>query len=209
MITGERYKDAVFMITQLASLFRISLSRGKTIIKIEDEIQHAQNYMNIQKIRYKNAFQVEFQIDPEILNCCTVKLVVQPLLENAIYYGMEYMDGEGLITVRGYRKEQDVYLEIQDNGLGMPEESAARLLTDNDRERSRGSGVGLLNVHNRIRLRFGEQYGLKIESMPDEGMTVRIHIPFIPFSEETQKLLDEGKYPGDFSEKGARKNEEK
>ena len=86
MITGERYDDAVFMITQLASLFRISLSTRKTIIRIEDEIKHAQNYMNIQKIRYKNAFQVEFQIEPEIMQCCTVKLVVQPLLENAIYY---------------------------------------------------------------------------------------------------------------------------
>ena len=209
MITGERYKDAVFMITQLASLFRISLSRGKTIIKVEDEIQHAQNYMNIQKIRYKNAFQVEFQIEPEILNCCTVKLVVQPLLENAIYYGMEYMDGEGLIIVRGYRKEEDVYLEVQDNGLGMPEEAAAQLLKENDRERKRGSGVGLVNVHNRIKLRFGQQYGLIIESHPDEGMLVRIHIPFVPFTEETQKLLDEGKLPKDFLKEGEQKNEQK
>lgn len=209
MITGERYDDAVFMITQLASLFRISLSRGKTIIKVEDEIRHAKNYMNIQKIRYKNAFQVEFQMDPEILNCCTVKLVVQPLLENAIYYGMEYMDGEGLITVRGYRKDGDVYLEVEDNGLGMPEEAAAQLLTENTRERKRGSGVGLVNVHNRIKLRFGEQYGLIIESHPDEGMIVRIHIPFVPFTQETQKLLDEGKLPKDFLKEGDAENEQK
>lgn len=202
MITGERYDDAVFMITQLASLFRISLSRGKTIIKIEDEIHHAQNYMNIQKIRYKNVFQVDFQIDPEILQCCTVKLVVQPLLENAIYYGMEYMDGEGLIIVRGYRSGDDVYLEVEDNGLGMPEEAAAQLLKENDRERKRGSGVGLLNVHNRIKLRFGEQYGLIIVSCPDEGMLVRIHIPFVPFTQETQRMLDEGKLPVDFGRKG-------
>lgn len=193
MITGERYDDAVFMITQLASVFRISLSRGKTIIKIEDEIQHAQNYMNIQKIRYKNAFQVEFQIEPEILQCCTVKLVVQPILENAIYYGMEYMDGEGMIIVRGYKKNDDIYIEVEDNGLGMPEEAAAQLLTENGRERKRGSGVGLLNVHKRIKLRFGEQYGLIIESHPDEGMLVKIHIPFIPFTEETQRMLEEGK----------------
>ena len=209
MITGERYDDAVFMITQLASLFRISLSRGKTIIRIEDEIKHAQNYMNIQKIRYKNAFQVEFQIEPEIMQCCTVKLVVQPLLENAIYYGMEYMDGEGLIIIRGYRKDGDVYLEVQDNGLGMPEEAAAQLLKENERERKRGSGVGLINVHNRIKLRFGEQYGLIIESFPDEGMTVKIHIPFIPFTEETQKLLDEGKLPDEAREKGGQENEQK
>ena len=195
MITGERYDDAVFMITQLASLFRISLSRGKTIIRIEDEIKHAENYMNIQKIRYKNTFETSFEIDPEILSCCTVKLIVQPILENAIYYGMEAMDGDGLIMVRGYREGADIFLEVSDNGLGMPEEAAARLLTEGERARSRGSGVGLLNVHNRIRLRFGAQYGLQIESCPDEGMTVRIHIPYIPYTEETCRQLEEGKIP--------------
>ena len=128
MITGERYDDAVFMITQLASLFRISLSKGKTVIKIEDEVKHARNYMNIQKIRYKNSFEVDFQIEEDILDGCIVKLVLQPLLENAIYYGMEFMDGEGEIHVRGYRKDKDVYLEVEDNGLGMPEEEAAELL---------------------------------------------------------------------------------
>ena len=201
MITGERYDDAVFMITQLASLFRISLSRGKTIIRVEDEIKHAENYMNIQKIRYKNAFEVSFDIAPEILSACTVKLVVQPILENAIYYGMEAMDDDGIISVRGYQKDGDVFLEISDNGLGMPEEAAAKLLTEGERVRSRGSGVGLLNVHNRIRLRFGEQYGLQIESCPDEGMTVRIHIPYIPYTEETCQQLEEGKLP---DEKGGR-----
>ena len=201
MITGERYDDAVFMITQLASLFRISLSRGKTIIRVEDEIKHAENYMNIQKIRYKNAFEVSFDIAPEILSACTVKLVVQPILENAIYYGMEAMDDDGIIAVRGYQKDGDVFLEISDNGLGMPEEAAAKLLTEGERVRSRGSGVGLLNVHNRIRLRFGEQYGLQIESCPDEGMTVRIHIPYIPYTEETCRQLEEGKLP---DEKGGR-----
>ena len=167
MITGERYDDAVFMITQLASLFRISLSRGKTVIRIEDEVKHAQNYMNIQKIRYKNSFEVDFQIDPEILDGCTVKLVLQPLLENAIYYGMEFMDGEGEIHVRGYRKENDVYLEVEDNGLGMPEEEAAELLNGKERPHKHGSGVGLVNVHSRLKRPFGDQNGQIIKSCPD------------------------------------------
>ena len=140
MITGERYDDAVFMITQLASLFRISLSKGKTVIKIEDEVKHARNYMNIQKIRYKNSFEVDFQIEEDILDGCIVKLVLQPLLENAIYYGMEFMDGEGEIHVRGYRKDKDVYLEVEDNGLGMPEEEAAELLNGKERPHKHGSG---------------------------------------------------------------------
>ena len=193
MITGERYDDAVFMITQLASLFRISLSKGKTVIKIEDEVKHARNYMNIQKIRYKNSFDVDFQIEEDILDGCIVKLVLQPLLENAIYYGMEFMDGEGEIHVRGYRKDKDVYLEVEDNGLGMPEEEAAELLNGKERPHKHGSGVGLVNVHSRLKLRFGEAYGLVIHSCPDEGMMVQIHIPYIPYTVETQKFLESGK----------------
>ena len=205
MITGERYDDAVFMITQLASLFRISLSKGKTVIKIEDEIKHARNYMNIQKIRYKNSFEVDFQIEEDILDGCIVKLVLQPLLENAIYYGMEFMDGEGEIHVRGYRKDKDVYLEVEDNGLGMPEEEAAELLNGKERPHKHGSGVGLVNVHSRLKLRFGEAYGLVIHSCPDEGMMVQIHIPYIPYTVETQKILESGK---DYSSVSAAGREE-
>lgn len=205
MIEGERYEDAVFMITQLASLFRISLSRGKTIISIEDEVRHAKNYMNIQKIRYKNIFRIEFDIDEDILNCCTVKLVIQPLLENAIYYGVECMDGDGEIWVVGYRKEHDIYIEVRDNGLGMPKETVEALLTENNRVRKSGSGVGLINVHNRIRLRFGKPYGLEIESCPDEGTTVKIHLPDIAYSPETVELLEGGRLK---QLKGEQKNEE-
>ena len=193
MIEGERYEDAVFMITQLASLFRISLSRGKTVISVEDELKHARNYMNIQKVRYKNIFEVRFDIDPEILQCCTVKLVVQPLLENAIYYGVECMDGDGEIDVNGYRREDDIYIEVRDNGLGIPEDEVEQLLKENNRVHKRGSGVGLLNVHNRIRLRFGEEYGLEIESEPDEGTTVRIHLPYIVYTPEKQERLESGR----------------
>ena len=206
MIEGERYEDAVFMVTQLASLFRISLSRGKTIISMEDELKHARNYMNIQKIRYKNKFTVEFQEEDAILSCCTVKLVIQPLLENAIYYGMESMDGDGEITVVGYRKGDDVYVEVRDNGLGMPDEMVDALLTENNRVRKHGSGVGLINVHNRIRLRFGEPYGLEIDSCLDEGTTVRIHLPYIAYSPENTELLEGGRLK---QLKGERQDEEK
>lgn len=206
MIEGERYEDAVFMITQLASLFRISLSKGKTIISVEDEIRHAKNYMNIQKIRYKNIFSVDFRIDADIMNCCTVKLVVQPLLENAIYYGVECMDGDGEIEVLGYRRDGDIFIEVRDNGLGMPQETVEALLTENNRVRKSGSGVGFINVHNRIRLRFGKPYGVEIESVPDEGTTVRIHLPHIDCTQEMMALLEGGKLRqlGEESENGGK-----
>lgn len=179
MIEVEEYQEAITMVTALASLFRISLSKGKTVISIEDELQHARNYMNIQMIRYKNRFTYTMAAEPAVLPCCTIKLIVQPILENAIYYGMEHMDGDGEINVRAYRQDGDIFIDVTDNGLGMPQETVAYLLTDSARVQRKGSGVGLMNVHQRIRLYFGAAYGLEITSEPDEGTRVRIHLPDI------------------------------
>ncbi len=192
MIESGKNDDAVFMVTQLASLFRVSLSRGKTIISIDDEIKHAQNYMNIQKVRYKNEFTVSFDVDKEIGKYCTVKLIVQPILENAIYYGVEGMDGDGEIKVSGYKKDDDIYLIVEDNGIGIPKEQVELIMKGDERARRRGSGVGIANVNKRIRLRFGMDYGIMIDSEPDEGTKVIIHIPAVPYNEENQKLMEEG-----------------
>lgn len=193
MIETQRYDDAIFMISELASLFRVSLSKGKVIISIEDELKHAQNYLSIQKVRYKNKFCTKFFIDPNIYKYATVKLIIQPILENAIYYGMEYADGDGEIEVRGYlSKEKDIYIEIRDNGLGMPKEVVDNLLKDNNRVKRRGSGVGLINVNKRIKLYFGEDYGLHVESEPDEGTTVTIYLPAIRYEEENDSIGEDG-----------------
>lgn len=177
MIEGEQYKEAISMVTALSRLFRISLSKGKTVITIAEEAEHARNYMNIQKVRYKNRFVFYMDIEQGILQYSTIKLVIQPILENSIYYGMEYMDGDGLIEVRGYEKDGDIYIDVIDNGPGMTRDEVSYLLVDGERVHKKGSGVGLINVHQRIRLYFGEPYGLEIESEPDEGTCVRIHLP--------------------------------
>lgn len=191
MVESERYQEAISMVTALASLFRISLSKGKNIITIREEIEHAQNYLYIQKIRYKNRFQVKIDIAPEIYECSTIKLIVQPLLENAIYHGVEFMDGEGEITIKGYLKDDDIYIDVIDNGLGMPEEEVNLILRDDTtRVHKRGSGIGLSNVHQRIQLYFGPQYGLLIDSELDEGTTVHIHLPRVIYGANT--LNEEG-----------------
>ena len=177
MIESERYEDAVSMVQALGRLLRISLSRGKNVISVGDELQHARSYLAIQKYRYKNKFTSYFEVEPDIEQYKTIKLVIQPLIENAIYYGMEYMDGEGEIHIRAYTRDQDLYLEVEDNGPGMPEEQVEHLLTGGEKARQKGSGIGLKNVNQRIQLYFGTQYGLEIESEPDEGTVVRIHIP--------------------------------
>ena len=196
MIEGNRNQDAVFMISELARLFRISLSRGKTIIRIEDELQHCRNYMNIQKYRYKERFVTEYDVSEEIYPFCTVKLILQPILENAIYYGVGNMDEDdgGKITVKGKKDGNDIYISVIDNGMGMSEEIVENLLLDNGKVPKHGSGVGLINVHTRIQLMYGKEYGLKIYSEPDEGTEVVIHIPAIPFSEENRKKLEEQTY---------------
>lgn len=192
MVEGERNDDAVFMISELAKLFRISLSKGHTIISVKDELQHAQSYMNIQKVRYKSAFSFVFDVDEDIYSYCTVKLVLQPILENAINYGVGGMDDGGEIKVTARLEDGNIVLSVMDNGIGIPEDEAGILLTDSNRVHKHGSGVGLVNVNNRIQILFGKNYGLTIESELDEGTTVSICIPAITYTEENRKTLEKG-----------------
>lgn len=192
MVEGERNDDAVFMISELAKLFRISLSKGHTIISVKDELQHAQSYMNIQKVRYKSAFSFVFDVDEDIYSYCTVKLVLQPILENAINYGVGGMDDGGEIKVTARLADGNIILSVMDNGIGIPENEAGLLLTDSNRVHKHGSGVGLVNVNNRIQILFGKNYGLMIESELDEGTTVSICIPAITYTEENRKTLEKG-----------------
>ncbi len=183
MVECEQYREALSMVKALAKLFRISLSKGNSIITIEDELTHAQNYMSIQQMLYRNKFCVKIDVEPAIRGCITIKLIVQPILENAIYHGMEFMDGEGEITVHGYEKDGDIYIEVSDNGMGIPEETIESLLTDKSRARGKGSGIGLWNVNQRIALYFKGDYGLSIKSELDEGTTVTIHLPKILYED--------------------------
>lgn len=183
MIENEKYDGSIVMVSALARFFRISLSKGKNVITVKDELEHARNYLTIQNIRYKNKFSYSIESDENTLNLTSIKLIVQPLIENAIYHGMEYMSGDGDIVVKSYRKEKDLYIDIIDNGLGMPQEIADKLLIEKvNNGQKKGSGIGLRNVHERIKLYFGEEYGLEVYSEPDEGTTIRIHMPAIQFN---------------------------
>ena len=178
MTEAGRYEEAIQMVTSLARLFRISLSRGKSIIPLADELEHARHYMNIQQIRYKNKFTTQINALPGTDGLYTMKLIVQPILENAIYHGMASAEDDGLITVTARREGEDLVIDVADNGLGMRPEVAASLLDEDRPEiRTSGSGIGVRNVHRRIRLTFGDRYGLTIFSEPDEGTTVRIRLP--------------------------------
>ena len=169
MIEGERNDEASFMVSQLAKLFRISLSKGHTIISVKDELQHAQSYMNIQKIRYKDRFDIQFDVGEDVLQYSAVKLTLQPILENAINYGVGGMEGDGEIRVSGKLQDGDVILSVSDNGIGMSEEEAEVVLTDSGRARAKGSGVGLVNINSRIQIFFGKEYGVAIKERTRRG----------------------------------------
>ena len=188
MIENEKPDQAVKAVTALARFFRISLSRGKSIITVKDELEHVRNYLMIQHMRFKNRFSYTIEAEDEVLDLASLKLMLQPLVENAIYHGMEFMDGDGEIFISAWKEGEDLYLKVSDNGLGMTEEQVARLFSDTPHTgSSRGSGIGVKNVNERIRLYFGSEYGLSIESEPDEGTVVTIHLPAVAYSEIRQK----------------------
>jgi two-component system sensor histidine kinase YesM len=187
MIDSKRYEGAVTMITALAQLFRISLSKGRNIIPVEAEIEHVRNYLIIQKMRYKNKFEFEICMDEDVARYSTIKLIVQPLVENAIYHGMEYMYGDGEICVRAYKRDEKLFMEVEDNGPGMTREQTENLLNGTLKSsRRKGSGIGFSNVQERIKLYYGEDYGITLESEPDEGTIVRICLPLVSIDQGEQ-----------------------
>ena len=189
--SGQR-QEAIQMVTSLARLFRISLSKGKSIIPLADELEHARHYMNIQQIRYKNKFTTEIEARPGTEGLYTLKLIIQPLLENAIYHGMASAEDDGLIRVAAYREGEDLLIDVEDNGLGMRPELAASLLDEDRPEvRTKGSGIGVRNVHQRVSLTFGEGYGLTIFSEPDEGTLARIRLPALSQEEAERRRQGE------------------
>ncbi len=192
MTESGQQQEAIQMVTSLARLFRISLSKGKSIIPLADELEHARHYMNIQQIRFKNKFATEIEAKPGTEGLYTLKLIVQPLLENAIYHGMASAEDDGLIRVTAYREGESLLIDVEDNGLGMRPELAASLLEEDRPEvRTKGSGIGVRNVHQRVGLTFGEGYGLTIFSEPDEGTLVRIRLPAMDREEAERRRQGE------------------
>lgn len=188
MIENERKQEAVKVVTALARFFRISLSKGKSIITVRDELEHVRNYLTIQQMRFKNKFIYEIEAGEDVMDLACLKLMLQPLVENAIYHGMEFMDGDGEIHVRVKKEQGELWLEVCDNGLGMTAEQVGNLLSEKPQASSRrGSGIGVKNVNERIRLYFGEAYGLVIESEPDEGTVIRCHLPAEIYMETMEK----------------------
>ena len=173
--------DAVKMVHALARLFRISISRGHELIPIEKELQHAESYLLIQKFRYKNQFTYHFTVDESCLHCLCNKITLQPIIENSITHGLDLLVDPGHIEIEVCADGKDILFKVTDDGIGMSQEQVAELLKNEPSDRT---GIGIKNVNDRLRIYFGPQYGMSIDSVPDEGTTVTIRMPRVPEDRE-------------------------
>ena len=171
-------KGVITMITALAKLFRISISKGKDVITLAEELEHVRNYLIIQQIRYQDKFNFLIDMEEGMENLPTIKLIIQPIVENAIYHGIKYLQEMGYITIKVFRRKPGaVVIEVRDNGVGMDEERLNNILCFEGTHHKDGTGIGVRNVHQRIQLYYGSDYGLEISSELDEGTLVRLVIP--------------------------------
>ena len=182
MCEQGRNDEAVQMVNALAQLFRISISRGHELIPIRSELRHAESYLKIQKHRYKNQFSYRFDVDESCLDFLCNKITLQPIIENAIYHGINGLVDEGEIVITLRAEGQDVVFTVADNGVGMEEEQIQAILR---KECSDHTGIGIKNVNDRLKIYFGEGYGITIDSEPDVGTTVTIRMP---------QVREEGEY---------------
>jgi len=181
MAESKKTDDVVGIVTALSSFFRISLSKGMDWITIGEEVERIRNYLTIQKMRYRDILDFKIEVDADVAENTILKLLLQPLVENALYHGIKNKRQGGTISVRARLSgEDEVLLEVKDDGIGFTPEKLAQLragLADDSGKIKMDSGFGIDNVNNRIRLYYGRQYGLSIKSEYNTGTCVTMVIP--------------------------------
>jgi two-component system sensor histidine kinase YesM len=173
--------DIVEIVGALTTLFRISLNKGNEIIKLEEEIQHIESYLLIQMARYEDKLTYEINVPKELLQYNVLKIILQPLIENAIYHGIKTKLGAGHIHVGASNEDNKLVLYVEDDGMGIPSKRLAEInhYLQMDQHEGQERGYGLFNVNERIKLTYGSSYGLKVDSVQGEGTRIEIRLPFI------------------------------
>ena len=174
---GEKEK-VVAMVGSLSDFFRTSLNQGKDVITIREEMVHVVSYLKIQQVRYQDILSYEIDVDEELFDCQIPKITIQPLVENALYHGIKNKRGGGKITVSGGFVDGDCMIRVQDNGMGMTPERLMEVkegIANKVPEEARIYGI--FNVNERIRLKFGDKYGISVDSVYGEGTSVTVRLP--------------------------------
>jgi len=172
--------DVSKAITSLLDLYRVSLSGGEHFTRVSAEIEHVTHYIELQKIRFKDKFDVVFDVAPDVINMNAVKIMLQPIVENAITHGIRPMKDQGIINIKIYAENGTLFFEVSDNGIGMNAEKMAALneYLQSDYFDS-FEHIGVRNVNQRLKLIYGEEYGVQIKSEENKGTTVVIAIPAV------------------------------
>lgn len=187
---GEQ-KKVVNMVESLSDFFRTSLNQGKDIISIEEELQHVNSYLEIQQMRYQDILEYEIHVPKELNRYLIPKITIQPLVENALYHGIKNKRGLGKITISGHMKEDYFILRIEDNGIGMTEERLAKVCDRIYHKVSSENDIyGLYNVNERIRLNFGEKYGIFITSTHSVGTVVNVHLSYNEVNKDDTNTME-------------------
>lgn len=176
MAEGKKNEEVVLMTASLARLLRQSISNEDEVVPIAQEVEYARGYLTIQKMRYKDKMEFQIDVDPSILRINLIKLVLQPVIENAIYHGLKYKESRGLLQVKGFMKDGNAVLQVIDNGVGMDGETLAHIY-DKHKVNYQSNGVGIYNVQKRLQLYYGNNYGITYESEVGKGTTATITIP--------------------------------
>ena len=176
MAEGKKNEEVVLMTASLARLLRQSISNEDEVVPIANEVEYARVYLTIQKMRYKDKLEFQIEVDSSILYIPLIKLVLQPIIENAIYHGLKYKESKGLLIVKGFMKDGNAVLQVIDDGVGMDEETLAHIY-DKHKVNYHSNGVGVYNVQKRLKLYYGEDYGITYTSELGKGTTATITIP--------------------------------
>lgn len=186
LLENNRNEEVIKMVEALGMFFRTSLNQGRERITVREEVEHIRNYLYIQKFRHGDNYDYQIDVAPQLLDCRIIKLILQPLVENAIYHGVRELGRPGgRIVVRGYLKDERICFEIEDNGIGMEEWKIERInqcFQHSDGEEP--NYFGLRNVHQRIVLAFGKGYGLRLAPASGGGTLVTVHLPLLPDRKE-------------------------
>ena len=176
LIETEDSNQAIKMTSVLARFFRQAIGKSNIYVTVWQELEYTRNYLLIQQMRYKDKVAFDIRVDLEVMECAIVKLVLQPLVENALYHGLKYKKEQGNILICGYRQGETVILKVMDDGAGMTQEALSRIFQKKTDQKH--NGVGMKNIQDRLKMYYGPGCGLSVESKEGKGTTVTITIPY-------------------------------
>jgi len=184
LIEAGDNENAVVMTSALARFFQQVIGNSVFYVTVWKELEYTRNYLIIQQMRYKDKLDFEIQVEEEIFECKIIKLILQPLVENSLYHGLKYKEGQGHIKITGYRQGDKLIIKVMDDGAGIREEKLKQIFSEGNESHHKYNGVGMRNIQSRIKLYYGEAFGLQVESEEGAGTTITVTIPYI-VSEES------------------------